>query len=264
MELPRTPLRLHLVIPCFNEASRLDPEAFLRFIASDQDAALIFVNDGSTDSTGAVLEALARQAPARAAVLTLPENLGKAAAVRRGVLTALQSGAAFVGYWDADLSTPLTAVPDFLKVLQEDGGIDVVMGARVQLLGRQIRRKAARHYSGRIFATAASLVLGLAVYDTQCGAKIFRVTERLKHAFREPFISTWAFDVELLARYRFPGGSAARLYEIPLDRWTDVTGSKLKLRHAIGAGWDLLRLWRRYRAPRRASKAARIAAHRAE
>ncbi len=117
------------------------------------------------------------------------------------------------------------------------------MGARVKLLGRDIQRLAARHYAGRVFATAASIVLGLGVYDTQCGAKLFRSASPFADAFREPFRSRWIFDVEVLercVRRLGPSAAAARIYEFPLQRWHHARGSKLMPRHVLRAAWDLL------------------------
>jgi glycosyltransferase involved in cell wall biosynthesis len=171
-----------VVIPCFNEAARLDRTAFLAWASSAAAArtSLLFVDDGSTDDTAALLHDLAAAAPpARLSILSLPANCGKAEAVRRGLLAAAASGSAVdvVGYLDADLATPLDALPDFRAVLDAPGGrFELVFGARVALLGRDIRRKLARHYLGRVFATLAANVLGLPIYDTQCGAKLFRVT----------------------------------------------------------------------------------------
>ena len=70
----------------------------------------------------------------------------------------------------------------------------MVFGARVALLGRQINRLPSRHYLGRIFATLASTVLSLRIYDTQCGAKIFRNSATFRSAIAEPFDSPWIFD----------------------------------------------------------------------
>jgi glycosyltransferase involved in cell wall biosynthesis len=212
------------------------------------------VDDGSSDGTGELLARLREILPGQFELLTMPVNSGKAEAVRRGVLQALDL-APYVGYWDADLSTPLEEIPSFCEVLDRHVGVDFVFGARVQLLGRSIRRRAIRHYLGRVFATAASLMLDLAVYDTQCGAKLFRANQRLRRVFEDPFRTSWVFDVELLARLR----SAQRegepplertVYELPLRVWHDVRGSKIRPLDLFRVPRDLLwiyrtHLWRR-------------------
>ena len=240
--------RLEVVVPCYNEADRLASAAFLQTVRLRRDTGFVFVNDGSTDGTSQVLAELVAAGDGRCAAINLPRNLGKAAAVRSGVLAALNRGPEFVGYWDADLSTPLEVLQDFMDVFDANPAIDIVMGARVKLLGRHIERLAFRHYTGRLFATAASLALNMAVYDTQCGAKIFRVNSSTRQVFVEPFRSHWVFDVELLARYLAISGRAqamTRIYELPLMTWTDVAGSKVKPWHGVRAMWDVVQIWRR-------------------
>jgi len=235
--------RLRLVVPCYNESRRLRPDVFLSFVRSRSDTTLLFVDDGSTDATGAMLAALSAQAPDRIEVLTLPRNAGKAAAVQQGVVRALQRAPEHVGYWDADLSTPLDALPQFIEILDTHPRIDIVIGSRLKLLGRHVSRNEPRHYLGRVFATAASLALGLAVYDTQCGAKLFRTSEVVAAAFARPFRTGWVFDVELLARYVAAVGhdeARARIYELPLRKWIEVPGSKVRPWHGPGAVLDLL------------------------
>ena len=114
----------------------------------------------------------------------------------------------------------------------------------MKLLGRQIERVAARHYLGRVFATAASLTLDLPVYDTQCGAKFFRRTPALEEALARPFLSRWVFEVELLSRVtRGPHAiSVDRIQEEPLLVWRDVAGSKLTNRAKVRAVVDLARI----------------------
>jgi dolichyl-phosphate beta-glucosyltransferase len=240
--------RVQLVIPCYNEAGRLDTDAFLQLVASRRDVELLFVDDGSTDATAAVLADVARQGHGQITVLSLPRNVGKAGAVQRGVLAAFERHPEFVGYWDADLSTPLAALQDFIDVFHANPGLEIVIGARVMLLGRHIERSPIRHYFGRVFATAASLTLNVGVYDTQCGAKIFRANETVRHAFTAPFRSKWIFDVEILARYIDATGTKvaeSRISELPLKTWTDVPGSKVTARDGLRAFWDLALIWRR-------------------
>ncbi len=222
---------LTVVVPCYNEAERLDDAPFRRFVEASAGASLIFVDDGSTDTTAQRLAALAAEQAALIQVLTLHPNGGKAEAVRRGMRAALAGGARVVGYLDADLSTPLTELPRLQEALARPG-VEVALGARVALLGRDIQRSAVRHYLGRVFASVASVILQARVYDTQCGAKLFRATPTLVAALEEPFISRWAFDVELLGRLLLgvggaPGLPISAIVEVPLATWHDIKGSKL-------------------------------------
>jgi dolichyl-phosphate beta-glucosyltransferase len=242
-----------IVVPCFNEERRLPVGGFHDFLAAEPDVGFLFVDDGSTDGTRARLLALAEAAPDRVQVLALDANRGKAEAVRCGVLEALVAAPRFVGYWDADLATPLDVIPQFRDVLETQPTCEIVMAARVHLLGRRIQRSSLRHYAGRLSATWISFALDLRVYDTQCGAKLFRNGPLLRGLFQDPFLSRWIFDVEILAR-RIALGQAggyppARdvIHEYPIPKWTDVSGSKLRPGAYLRAALDLFRIRRRYR-----------------
>jgi dolichyl-phosphate beta-glucosyltransferase len=235
-----------LAVPCYNEARRLDLGALARLVDRAPGLRLYAVNDGSTDATLELLQRLERDRPDRVTIVDLATNQGKAEAVRRGLTEALAGGCETVGFFDADLSTP---VEEMLRLLECmcDQSCDVLLGSRVKLLGRQIERVAARHYLGRVFATAASLTLDLPVYDTQCGAKLFRRTPALEEALARPFLSRWVFEVELLSRVtRGPHAVPVdRIREEPLLVWRDVAGSKLTNRAKVRAAIDLARIaWR--------------------
>jgi dolichyl-phosphate beta-glucosyltransferase len=249
------PASLVLVVPCHNEADRLQAATFLDFVRRREDVGLLFVDDGSTDDTAGVLARLAAAAPGAIDVLRLDRNQGKAEAVRRGIVEALALGPSLVGFWDADLATPLDAVEDFTALAAKRPEVEIILGSRVLLMGRDIRRKASRHYLGRVFATAASLTLGIPVYDTQCGAKVFRPTPAVAAVFAEPFRSTWIFDVELLARYLAlpPEGGPprrSRIYELTVPAWHDIPGSKVRPADFARALFDLAAIRRRYPAAR--------------
>jgi glycosyltransferase involved in cell wall biosynthesis len=244
-----------IVVPCYNEAARLPVDAFVAFAAAHPSVRFLFVNDGSRDDTAGVLRRLAEALPGRAEVLDLPRNQGKAEAVRLGMLRALGTGARYAGYWDADLSTPLAEVPRMVAVLEARSEREMCFGARVQMLGRSIERRTLRHYLGRVFATAASMTLDLRVYDTQCGAKIFRSSPEIAGLFAEPFVTGWTFDIEIIARLaRLRADAAGRgpadvIYELPLEHWRDVAGSKVRPIDFVTGLLALARIRRAYPRP---------------
>lgn len=242
-----------VVVPCFDEEARLDPTV-LDALAVATHATVLGVDDGSTDGTAAILEKLAARHPDRHRALLLGTNRGKGEAVRAGLLDAVAAGAEVVAYCDADFATPPGEVGRLVEVVRS-AGADVALGSRVALLGSHIERSLVRHYTGRVFATAGSLLLGVPVYDTQCGAKAFRVTDRLRRALADPFVSRWAFDVELIGRLLGPDLDTAGFVEVPLRAWRESDGSKMTARAALRAGADLVRIGRRLRAGRRAAPA---------
>ena len=238
-----------VVIPCYNEVGRLDHDE-LRRLASH--VHVLLVDDGSRDATLTELQRIA-EGTGSIRVLALSKNQGKAEAVRHGLRDALATGATIVGYLDADLATPVDeALRLYAELERRD--LDVVLGMRVAHMGAHVERRPTRHYSGRVFATvASSFILRAPFYDTQCGAKVFRATAALDWALADPFLSRWAFDVELLGRLMYAPTpvQVARMAEVPLERWIDVAGSKVRLQDFLRSGADLALIWRDLRRRRR-------------
>lgn len=237
-----------LVVPAYNEADRLDREAFTAFLAAHSHLSLHFVDDGSGDTTADVLAELAAGVPDRITVERLSVNRGKAEAVRQGLRTAAATGSDTIGFIDADLAAPLDQALLLLAELDAHPSAWVAIGSRVRLLGRDIERSALRHYLGRVFATAASLTLALPVYDTQCGLKVLRNIPPVRAALEAPFASRWIFDVELLARLATAAGPPVieRFREVPLERWSARDGSRLGLADWVRAPRELWAIRRRY------------------
>ena len=247
------PGKLALIVPCYNEEKRLPLDQYARFLEAYPESRLCFVDDGSHDGTRRVLEAFCARFPSRAETLALPRNAGKAGAVRAGMLRTLEAApeVAWLGFWDADLATPLAESQRFLDVLKKYGRIRCVVGSRWPHLGARIERTVTRHVIGRCVSFVIRRYLRFPIFDTQCGAKIFHRDEAA-HCFAEPFISRWLFDVELFKRMilhhsrEYP---AEHIYEMPLVEWRDVAGSKLKFYHGVKIFWDLLRIALFYRRP---------------
>ena len=241
-----------IVIPCYNEAARLRADSFVEFARANPSVQLLFMNDGSTDDTERMLQDLCKRFPEGLRTRSLAKNSGKGEAVRNGLMDGCGTGTDYVGFWDADLATPLEDIVVFSRILDERTDFHWVFGSRVNLLGRSVHRAVVRHWVGRVFATFATAVLRLPIYDTQCGAKMFRNTPEFAGLLHDPFISRWIFDVELIARLSRERRNSSLppvrsvIYEHPLMEWVDVKGSKIKLRDFFTVGTDLIRIHWRY------------------
>ena len=238
-----------IVVPCYNEARRLRKYQFEVFLAQEQDTLLLFVDDGSRDATATLLKELTEQFPGKAELLILEENKGKAAAVRAGILYAAEHfHPPLVGFFDADLSTPLPTIHEMTALFESRPGTSMVFGSRVKRLGSHIERNWLRHVFGRIFASLVSHTLQIPVYDSQCGAKIFR-TEVAEKIFSEPFLSRWIFDVEILGRYILLSGYQTTLKtvcELPLSVWIDDGDTRIRPKDLMRMLPELFTLWRKY------------------
>jgi len=234
-----------VIVPCYDEATRLPREEFRRFAAENRGVRFLFVDDGSADGTAQVVAALADEIGGKA--LILPRNSGKAEAVRQGVLALRgERDCELIGFWDADLATPLDEVPRLAEVLREHD-LSMVMGSRWMHLGEnRILRRWQRHALGRVFAFSVARLLDSPVYDTQCGAKLF-TAEIAAKLFEKPFLTRWFFDVELLRRLQCLRNSrdlAGAAWEVPLRVWRDVERSKVGMLRALADFLTLIVKWR--------------------
>lgn len=242
--------KICIVIPCYNEEKRLNSGAIKDFIQLHPHIAFLGVNDGSKDRTDEILNGLHCDFPNQFFALNLEKNVGKAEAVRNGMLHACSLGDFdYLGYWDADFSTPLTEIDYFIAFSGGTLKHLIVMGSRIARLGSRVQRKMMRHYLGRIFSTLTSSVLKLRVYDTQCGAKLI-ARQEVEALFEKPFVSKWFFDVEILARFIQKYGrkkTYTQILEVPLNEWIEVGGSKLKTMDFIKVPLELLKIRRHYK-----------------
>jgi dolichyl-phosphate beta-glucosyltransferase len=228
---------LSLVIPAYNEASRIGPtlEKIIAYLARRGEACeIIVVDDGSGDGTAATARDAIRGWP-RARVLSLPKNRGKGYAVREGVLAS--SGRAIL-YSDSDLSAPIEELDKLLPDL--DRGYDAVIGSRA-LPGSdiRIRQSALRESMGKAFNLLVRLLVLPGVRDTQCGFKLLR-REVALDVFGRLRIRGFAFDVEALALCRKMG---YKVKETPVV-WMNSPPSRVRIvRSSAGMLRDLLRIW---------------------
>jgi dolichyl-phosphate beta-glucosyltransferase len=230
-----------VIIPCYNEAARLQQQAFLQWINTNEEVYLFFVNDGSTDATKIILEQMQVAAPERISLIDLPQNKGKGEAVRQGVLSALLRQFDFIGYLDADLSTSTNEFFRLYRIAVAQNA-DLVFASRIKLLGSIIERSGFRHIAGRMVATVIDNHFKLGCYDTQCGAKIFK-SSLLKEETQQPFYTKWFFDVELFLRMKKKNCSAL---EIPLHEWRDKKASKINVLSFPQVLKELITLFRHY------------------
>jgi dolichyl-phosphate beta-glucosyltransferase len=219
-----------IVIPCYNEASRLQASTFLNFADSHPDIYFFLVNDGSTDTTRDLLVQMRRLNDRQFNFLSRDENRGKGASVREGILESLNwQQFEFVGYFDADLATPLIEIDWLLHHLMVEPLPRMAFGSRKKTEDNIIERNTLRHILGRLYAAFVTSSLGLKVHDTQCGAKIFRASLARK-VFQQPFIDRWLFDLEVFCRMKkLKDGNSVLFKEVVLRQWTEMGDSRIRI-----------------------------------
>ncbi len=233
------------IIPVYNEASRLEVEAYYDFVSVNSNQSLLFVNDGSSDTSMEVLNDLKNKNISQIHLLNLEINQGKAEAVRQGVLWINDKLEVDIfGYLDADLATPLSQIP-FLCSEFNNKNLQISFGSRIKIQGSQIERRVLRHYAGRIFATYSNIFLNLEIYDTQCGAKFFRNSDENMSVFEDKFITKWLFDLEIFIRFKKIVGNQIfpqKVKEMPLQIWTEKGGSKIKLQDIFYTPFQIIKI----------------------
>lgn len=269
-----TQIKTCLIIPCYNEAMRIQSAVFTSALQADLGLQYIFVNDGSKDNTLSVLEdyrnALNPIDKSRVHIISYNQNKGKSHAVLTGLQMAHnaisndqietktdglevigfdQLSADYLGFWDADLATPLSEIQWFYQFSANSPEKPAMLiGSRVARLGANIERTLFRHYSGRLFATLISQGLGWKVHDTQCGAKLMNPSI-VPICFNKPFKTSWLFDVEMLLRLQLHFGKPAEkmVLEVPMRVWKDVKGSKIGWGDFIKVPYQIWKVFNAYK-----------------
>ncbi len=238
-----------IVVPCYNEEQRLPFQRFLSFAQNHNDVLHCFVNDGSKDNTLGVLQGLQAECPENITVYNMPQNGGKSEAVRQGMLYIHGNfNCELLGFLDADLATTPEEWLEMAKYKEQFPQFGAIVGSRIQRLGARINRNDGRSLFSSIIKKFIRVILKSNFQDTQCGAKIFN-RNLVPFLFNRQFLTPWLFDVEIFLRLQKKFGHTSLqkgVLEFPLMQWTEVGGSKLKMKHAIKIPVQLLRLHYRY------------------
>ena len=238
--------KLVCIIPFYNEESRFSSTIYDALFLEYQHIDFLLVDDKSTDKTLDLLTYLDEK-HTNCELLSLNKNVGKAEAIRNGVLHYKNKNYDFIGFLDADLATPICEFDRLFNFISTSEKTIIVMGSRIKLIGNKVNRSLKRHYFGRIFATIISqFILKVPIYDTQCGAKIFN-SNVIDKLFDKPFRSKWLFDVELLLRLKNNNHNLQNtVVEIPLNEWTEMGNSKIKFTEVLSFPFQLIKIYFHY------------------
>ncbi len=224
-----------VVIPCYNEETRLLSDEFKTFIYSNLGYHLCFVNDGSKDNTLKVLKELQFGHEDQISIYNCEKNGGKAEAVRLGMLhLAKQNQFNYIGFLDADLSTDFTDFIDLVSVIS-NSNYKIVSGSRMTRMGADIAKESSRAFISKIINYIIRKTIGMEFNDTQCGAKVM-TRDVVEKTFQTKFLTKWLFDVEIFMRMKKIYGdqeTKKMVCEQPLKRWIHADGSKLSFKDSL-------------------------------
>jgi dolichyl-phosphate beta-glucosyltransferase len=228
---------LSIVIPAFNEASRLpgNVPTLVDYCTQLGDSyEVLIVVEKSTDGTFEKTTQAMRGLKGFQ-VIDNQVHRGKGYAVRSGMRRAQ---GAFLFYMDADLSTSLEAIRRFLRYFEEHPEVDVLIGSRQHPESRfPVPQGALRQKMGQTFNMFVQRLAFRGFADTQCGFKAFRRAV-VHEIFARQTLDGFAFDVEVLMLAQ---GLGYRIAELPVE-WTNEARSKV---HVVRDSLRMLRdVWR--------------------
>lgn len=158
--------RVLIVIPAFNEEHSLPGVvAGLAQFAPEYDR--VIVNDGSTDQTAGVIQALGERQ------LRLASNLGYGRALQTGMRYAVQKGYSYVVSFDADGQHRAEDVRGVMQALAEQNA-DLAIGSRYSD-GRPYAGPLDRRIGQQLFSSLTRMLVGRRIYDTTSGFKVMRI-----------------------------------------------------------------------------------------
>lgn len=206
---------LSIVIPAYNEEKRIGDtlNKIKDYITENKiDSEIIVVNDGSSDNTSSIVKK-----HRDINLIELQKNKGKGNAVKIGMLNAKNP---LILFSDADLSTPIEELENFIKHIKEN---DIVIGSRaLKESNIEIKQPLPRVLMGKTFNKILQLILIRGIKDTQCGFKLFK-KEYARDLFKKQSLSGWGFDGEILFLAK---KKKFKIKEVPVT-WRNATGSKV-------------------------------------
>jgi len=224
-------MKLSVVMPIYNERSTL-PEVVGRVLSVGLEVELLCVDDGSSDGSREILLDLQKRWP-QIRVLLQPRNMGKGAALRRGIQEATGD---YVIIQDADLEYDPKDYPRLLGPL-EAGQADVVYGSRF-LGGGPHRVLYYWHSVGNWFLTLLSNMLtNLNLTDMETCYKVFR-REVIQAIHLEE--DRFGFEPEVTVKI---AKRDLRVYEVGISYWgrTYAEGKKIGWKDGLRALWCLIK-----------------------
>lgn len=217
---------LSIIIPFFNERKRINEslKKIKNFLHKNKTKIeIIFVNDGSEDSSLEILEKFLKRnnlIRSKFKIINLPDNLGKGGALKAGVVKCKNQ---WILTSDLDFSVDLEEIKIWIKKNYINNTCDIYFGSR-ELESSIVDSKFYRKFLGFFFRSFSRMFLGLNFRDTQCGFKLYK-NNVAKKIFKKLRTEGFEHDLEIALIAK---ANNFNITELPVQ-WTHMPGSKLNI-----------------------------------